>query len=65
VRALIGLALALLVLGAGCGGTDESESTQPPAESSGLTDVAGVDDYARAFDGDEGQPRLVLLLAPT
>ena len=66
VRALLGLALALLVLGAGCGGTDESGSTGPPPDSSALTDLAGVDDYARAFDRDaKDRPRLVLLLAPT
>lgn len=64
MRVALALLVALLV-GAGCGGGDGNGSTAPQPEPSHLGDLGGIDEFAHAFDGDEGQPRLVLLLAPT
>jgi hypothetical protein len=36
-----------------------------PRPANGLQDLRGVDELGALFDADAGQPRLVLLLAPT
>lgn len=65
MRGSLVLVVALLLLGAGCGGSDESDSSTDAARKAGLTDLQSVDDYARSFAADDDHPRLVLLLAPT
>jgi hypothetical protein len=65
VRGSLVLVVALLLLGAGCGGSDESDSSTNAARQAGLTDLQSVDDYAQSFAADGDHPRLVLLLAPT
>jgi hypothetical protein len=65
VRVSLALGVALLLLGAGCAGSDEGDSTPTAAGGAGLTDLRSVDDYAESFAADADHPRLVLLLSPT
>jgi cytochrome c biogenesis protein CcdA len=57
------LALAVAVF-AGCGSGVE-ESAETGAAPDRLQDVAGIETLAAAFDERPGEPRLILLLAPT
>jgi hypothetical protein len=61
----LALMVALLLLGTGCGGSDESESSSSQSTPAVLNDLDGVDGFAKAFDRDAGRARLVLLLSPT
>ena len=58
---LVGILLILLALGlAAC--SREPETAVAPDT---LTDLTAVTELQDAFNGDVGQPRLLLILAPT
>ncbi len=59
-------ALVLLALfAAACGGGDDERRAGSADAAPTLTDVRRADDFAAAFDGDRGRPRLVVLMSPT
>jgi hypothetical protein len=61
VRRVVPLLSAILLAGAGCGGSDDGAA----GGSGDLVTIANVQQVARSFDADKGHPRLVLLLSPT
>jgi hypothetical protein len=63
MRVIVTLLSAILMLAAGCGGDDDS--IEAVGASGELVPLSNVKQFAREFDADKGQPRLVLLLSPT
>jgi hypothetical protein len=60
VRSILAtLFVGVLVVAAGCG------SRVSPGGSGTLERLTSVEQFSRAFDGDSGHARLVLLLSPT
>jgi hypothetical protein len=62
VRPLLTVLAAILLL-AGCGGSDLEEASAPPAD--GVRELTSVEPLREAFNADEGEARLVLILSPT
>ena len=61
---LLRIAIPVLIAtfaAAACG----ASATESSADLSGLHDIGSVDELRAVFNGDEGTPRLLLLMSPT
>lgn len=65
--------VAVLVVAAGCGGSDEraaTEAAEAPEAAEGpavesVVELASLDVITERFEADRGKPRLLLILSPT
>jgi hypothetical protein len=59
--------VAVVVVAAGCGGTDE-QAGPAAAEgeaADGVVELASLDLITKRFEADRGKPRLLLIFSPT
>jgi hypothetical protein len=58
--------LAVLLVGVACSNaSDEAPRTGTPERAATVRDLSSIDELQERFNGDEGVPRLILLISPT
>jgi hypothetical protein len=74
---IAGIAIAVVLVAAGCSGGKKVASQQPPSPSAAgsttggvpgplqLTDLRGIGRLRSLFNTRSGEPRLILLVSPT
>ena len=74
---IAGIAIAVVLVAAGCSGGKKVASQQPPSPSAAgsttggvpgplqLTDLRGIGQLRSLFNTRSGEPRLILLVSPT
>ena len=61
----VALALAIAVVGAGCGGRDHATLSAGATKRDGVTELRSIGQLRAAFNAHQGLPRLIVLASPT